>query len=148
MNTNSRALQIVRGFYPRVKEVRDAEVGAWVDVSPGDVSGASVKDHKNCPMARACQRTLHMDGAVVSRSTVYLIKGNVATRYRFRGKSVLADEIRAFDRDGKFTPGAYVLHAPEVGNRLGAVLGSSLPSKSKRKFVVHRHEGVRRGLWG
>lgn len=142
-----RALTNVRKFYPDVRTVADAKIGAYVVVEPSDVSGAKGKNHKDCPMARACKRSLGVDGVVIARSTAYVIDGNKAIRYRFRGD--LRAEIRQFDKTGVFDPGAYVLHRPQPSQRIGVGRnpGHRLPEKLYGRYTAaSADDGVRTSI--
>lgn len=105
------SLEIVKRFYPNVEHVKNAPKTVTVEVTKGDVQKGSVKNHKECVMANACKRTFKADGAVVSLGTVYLVKGDEATRYKVPQN--LAREIVAFDRGGSFSTGEYCLSKPE-----------------------------------
>ena len=104
-------------FHPEVTKVQDAPRTIRVQVSRDDVKSSRLKDHTGCAMAEACKRQLPIDGVVVSRSIVYLIKGKKALRYIL--PEAVQKEIVAFDRGGKFMPGAYTLQAPSPYQRLG-----------------------------
>lgn len=124
---------IVKRFFPDVERVKDASSSVSVTVTKADAN-AIVKSHKDCAMARACRRGLDLDGAVISRSIAYLVKGDVATRYRV--PEAVAREIVAFDRGAGFAPGEYELQKPGVTYALG---------KDQKPHTQRRTTGNRTG---
>ena len=76
----SRALSVVRKYFPKVKKVNDADAPLTVEVTGRDAAAGARKSHPECAMAVACKRTQHADGVVMSVRTAYIIKGDTATR--------------------------------------------------------------------
>ena len=74
------ALKIVRKYHPEVNSVIDAVKDIRVVVSAADCKTSTRKSPSECAMAKACLK--HYDGAIISLSTAYLIKGKRARRYR------------------------------------------------------------------
>src|SRR5262245_53619384 len=115
------ALQIVQGFFPQVTEVKDAMRSARIEVKAEDAASKGIKNHKSCAMAVACKRAWHLDGVIISRTMVYLVKGKVARRF-FMTPSATR-EVVSFDRGGGFAPGVYGLTAIPKNKRLGTYKG-------------------------
>ena len=140
-----KALSIVQRFYPDVKRVKDASSSLRIEVTTKDTQSPGVKQHKDCALAVACKKMNEVDGAIVSISTAYLIKGDVAIRYRIPVS--VAREIVSFDRRGGFEPGEYYLD-PKF-HKLGAPAGTGSSNRAKKgkvkgfKRVTH---GIRTDL--
>src|SRR5258706_4940842 len=113
----SKALGIVRRFHPTVEEVVDATTPLEVEVTKKDSNSASVKNHKTCALAVACQRKAHADGMIISISTAYVIKGKKAIRYAVPPS--ISREIVSFDRKAGFSEGRYNLNPFTGIARLG-----------------------------
>lgn len=141
----SVALSYVRKFYPEVTRVLDAKRGTKVTVRPKDCENGVGKAANMCAIAKAAMR--HYDGAIISLSRAYLIKGTTAIRYKVPDH--VTRELVVFDRAHNFEPGVYVLERPRVGNRLGEWRGSGpykyRKGKKPRKGVKAKHytQGVR-----
>lgn len=103
-------MQIINKYYPDVKTVIDATRHARVDVNSEDCVKGTKKAPNKCAMARAFQRNDY-DGAIISRSVSYLIKGTKAIRYAT--PISVAREIVSFDRHQDFQPGRYTLSPPQ-----------------------------------
>lgn len=132
MKLRTRALGIVRKFFPNVTSVTDATKPVTIEVTKRDAASEGKKDHKACAMAVACKRKLHLDGVVISRSVAYLVKDAVATRYGVPEQ--VAREVVAFDRGGAFEPGEYRLDKPTRIKLLGAAKDADgRPEHSKTK---------------
>lgn len=112
------ALKTVQEFFPDVTNVVDAEEGIDIEVTKATTKLATVRNHKNCALAVQCKKTFNLDGAIVSRTRAFLVKGKTAVRYRL--PESVTREIVSFDRNGGFEPGVYGLRPPDEGNRLGA----------------------------
>lgn len=112
----------LKRFYPEVEHVKDGRGDLHIIVTTTDTK-ASVKNHKDCAIAKACKRLQGVDGAVISVATAFIIKGDTA--YRYRVPSAVAREVVAFDRGASFTPGEYELKAPGRTHKLGRKQGSS-----------------------
>jgi hypothetical protein len=106
----SRALSIVRKYFPEVTSVEDSEHDIRVEVTKRDEAVATKKSHKTCAMAVACKRKLDLDGVIVSVKTAYMIKGKKAIR--FSVPEHVSREVVSFDRGAGFEPGEYKLNKP------------------------------------
>jgi len=144
------ALSIVQQAFPNVNKVVDAKEDSVVEVTRRDTTSATVRNHKACAMAVACKRKMKLDGVIMSISTAYLVKDDVATRYLV--PSSVSREIVAFDRNAAFEPGDYRLKAPSASVKLGGVRGT-IPSESPKsgngnlsKRFRHKTEGIRASL--
>ena len=142
-----KAKHIVNQFFPNVKKVNDADKDLHIQVTDRDTKTSRVKDHNGCALAVACKRSESLDGVIVAVGTAYLIKGDIATRYRLPAS--VSREIVSFDRKGGFYAGEYNLKAPAKSHRLGAIKdhsnnnnGGPRLKKMKDQFR-HRTEGVR-----
>ncbi len=118
----SSSLTIVREFYPKVEKVRDAKQPLIIEVTKADAASRAAKSHVACALAVACKRRFHMEGVVISRSTAYLVKRNLALRFLL--PNTLRSEIVAFDRGAQFSPGIYHLSAVPESRRLGRRQGT------------------------
>src|ERR1051326_6531211 len=76
------ALKIVQKFYQNVTAVKDATKSLEIQVESKDVKSSSVRNHKECALAHACKRLQDVDGVIMSVSTAYIIKGDIAYRYQ------------------------------------------------------------------
>jgi hypothetical protein len=124
------ALGIVRKYHPEVTRVVDAKKSIDIEVTAADCKAGKRKGPSSCAMARAFER--EYDGAIISLSTAYLIKGTKATRYQVPAS--VSREIVSFDRSRKFEPGSYSLNTPSF--KLGQ------PNRSKRKDRYQSTDGV------
>jgi hypothetical protein len=140
------ALKIVQKFYQNVTAVKDATKSLEIQVESKDVKSSSVRNHKECALAHACKRLQDVDGVIMSVSTAYIIKGDIA--YRYQVPETASREIVSFDRDAGFMPGTYQLVKPYPTNRIGAERRSTKPKKRTRASLVRRHvtEGIRANL--
>src|SRR6267143_179111 len=100
-------LSIVNKFFPKVTKVRDATSNIEIEVTKTDQNIAKKMKHDECAMAVACKRKMHLDGVIMAISTAYLIKDNVATRYKV--PISVGREITSFDRGAPFAVGTYKL---------------------------------------
>lgn len=112
------ALRVVQKFFPHVTVIQDAVECVEIEVTKRDDKTATKKDHKTCAMAVACKRKLGLDGVLISVNTAYLVKGNIARRYKL--PESVAREVVSFDRGGGFAPGQYKLSRVPKSLRLGA----------------------------
>ena len=145
----SVALNYVHKYYPDVTKVVDAKRGTKVTVTEKDCENGVGKAPNLCAIAKAAMR--HYDGAIISLSRAYLVKGNVATRYEVPGH--VTRELVVFDRAHAFQPGVYRLERITPNARLGvkgpgAKSSGSPDSKKKRRFrkfkkAKHYTGGVR-----
>ena len=138
------ALNIVKKQFPQVKKVVDATEGIRVSVKPRDSVEGDKKSPNNCALARACMRELRADGAIINVGFSYVIKDNVATRYKT--SETVAREITSFDRHQDFAPAEdYLLSHISASHRLGVErrrgrAGSHTPKKQHLR--VHNHQTV------
>lgn len=141
----SKALKMVRKFFPEVETVKDATKGVIVEVTPHDVKNSERRKHKVCAMAVACKRMMNLDGVIMGISMAYTIKGKVATRHEVSPS--LGREITSFDRSGDFLPGSYSLSPVVPTNRLGSK-GGAHTKRGTSKPIKFRHltENIRAHL--
>lgn len=111
----SVALSYVQKFYPDITKVVDAKRGTKITVTPKDCTNAVGKAANLCAIAKAAMR--HYDGAIVSLSRAYLIKGDTAVRYEVPGH--VTRELVVFDRSHNFEPGIYRLDRVTKPHRIG-----------------------------
>jgi len=139
----SRALNIVRKFFPNVDSVVDSLKDLDIEVTEKDVSASRRRKHSECAMAVACKRTEKVEGVIIATSTAYLIDGKKAIRYNV--PKAVAREIVAFDRGAAFEPGDYSLLKIEPSRRFGVMTGGKGKDSGKRGTYRHRHltENVR-----
>ena len=142
LNQFPKALAIVRRYFPKVKEVADADSPITIEVTDRDSKSAAVRNHESCAMAVACKRKAKADGVIVSIATAYIIKGDVA--YRYRVPSSVQREIVSFDRDAGFAAGNYELATIVPSNKLGESKSTG-PHKTtgKPRQVPHQTTGIR-----
>ena len=116
--TNLHAISRVRSYFPNITKVVDAKTPILVTVTKEDARKGTVKDPSKCAMAQACMRSEKADGAIINLSTSYIIKGDVA--YRYKTCETVAREICSYDRHKDFAEGVnYRLSAPAKSQRLG-----------------------------
>lgn len=126
-----------------VTTVKDANEPIWVKVTKWDTANGTKKNAGNCALARACVREKQADGAVINIGTSYIIKGNVATRYKT--SAGVGREITSFDRGAGFEPGEdYLLAAIPPAGRLDAPKPASNGKRGphlteSKRPNVHRH---------
>lgn len=139
-NRNS-ALGIVQRYHPEVTKVMDAKKNITIEVTEADRTAGSKKEPGACALARACERSY--DGAIISTSTIYLVKGRTA--FRFRPPESVSREIVSFDRGHDFAPGQYSLRAPGKTERLGhrGHPPGGHSKKAKPRARAHRTTGIR-----
>jgi hypothetical protein len=126
---NRTALSIIRRYYPEVEKVVDAQRGTKITVTEKDCENGVGKAPNICAIAKAAMR--HYDGAIVSLSRAYLIKGKVAYRYAVPG--YVTRELISFDRAHVFDPGVYTLDKLSPAQRMG-VSHKPPPVKKKAKY--------------
>lgn len=142
MSQGKSALGIVQKYHPNVTKVVDAKKRVTISVTEKDCRYARKSSPDKCAMAKACER--EYDGAIISMSTAYLIKGEVATRYKTPPS--VSREIVSFDRNHDFRPGEYTLNAIPKGNTLGVKKpyeDRKRASTGKGRAVSHRTAGIR-----
>ncbi len=147
--TDQRAPRLVatlRRYFPQVNRVADGNKPIKITVQNRDLKKALKKKHDACVMARACERQIpNCDGALIQQSRAYIIKGNLAIRYSV--PSSVMREVTSFDRHKDFRVGEYHLAPVNPNARLAADgrkrKGGGTGRTAKKRFVVHRTEGVR-----
>jgi len=146
----SKALAIVRHFYPSVSKVNDADEPITVEVTAKDVKESHRKDSTDCAFAVACKRNMDLQGVIIAKSTAYLVKTRTATRYMV--PTAISREIVSFDRGAEFAIGTYQLAAPSKTQRLGKQNhganggGNTSHTGNAHKRFRHITEGVRASL--
>lgn len=145
MPQGKSALGVVRKYHPGVNKVIEAKKDLRINVTAEDCKGARKKKPDACALAKACERSY--DGAIVSLSTAYLIKGDKAFRYRV--PQAVSRELVSFDRHHDFAPGEYKLKAPSKSFRLRPRGDRPLkpdrhkPHHAQIKRRNHRTAGIR-----
>jgi len=114
----TKALAVVRRYFPKVDTVKDATKVAFVEVTSKDNTNSKVKDHQTCALALACVRFFKADGVIIGLTTSYIITGTLATRYK--NADTVSREITSFDRKAGFDTGFYNLVPPSPASRLDA----------------------------
>jgi hypothetical protein len=140
-------LRIVNRQFPNVTKVEDAKYPLEIEVLKADVTKSKRKDMNQCAMAQACKRVYHADGVIMARSTAYLVKGDLAVR--FKVPNTVSREITSFDRGGEFSTGIYMLSVPCHADTLARKeergdnksKGGSKKPKGIRKY--HLTQGIR-----
>lgn len=144
-------LSMVQRFYPAVKTVVDAKDKLNIEVTAATARSADVRKHNKCALAVQCAKTFHLDGAIVSRSRAYLVRGDIAVRYNL--PESVTREIVSFDRKAGFEPGLYALMPPTASNALGKIPtvskrdGSRADQNLKPKLTPHVTKNIRAELW-
>jgi hypothetical protein len=136
------ALSIVKKYHPNVTRVKDATKATRIQVTAEDCKSGTKKGPSSCAMARAFERKY--DGAIISLTTSYLIKGDTA--YRYNTPETVTREIVTFDRHKDFRPGSYSLRPIEPARRLGMVhkVKRTDPANYKKaKRKIHHTAGIR-----
>lgn len=138
-------LKTVKKFYPDVTKVVDAPQGLAVTVGWEDVEEAIRRDPQHCAVANACERSLHLDGALISKSVAYLVKGRVATRYII--PNVISKQIAEFDSLGDFMEQTFKFYAPGPTQQLGQRRHDhSMRKHPKRRKPLVALNGLRQRL--
>ena len=138
------ALQLVRKFFPQVKNVVDATRNAEIEVTPQDDRVAKRKSHKTCAMAVACKRKFHLDGVIISQNRAYLVKGDKARRFTLPPS--VEKEVVSFDRGGGFEPGSYQLSKVPKGIRLDRSVKTGTGHSGSHPTGVRRHRHMTGGV--
>jgi hypothetical protein len=141
MSQGKSALNIVRKYHPQVTSVVDAKKPVTIEVTAKDCKDGKRKGPSSCAMACAAKRDY--DGAIISLSTAYLVKGNKATRYLV--PQAVSREIVSFDRAKKFEPGEYALNAPPDSMTISVIRERSAGKKKGRhkNAAGQRYTGTR-----
>lgn len=129
----------IRKQFPQVTKVRDARRTIEVNVLPIDATSGRKKDPNACALVKACLRERIADAAIIGLAYSWLIKKNVATRYK---TSVgVSREITSFDRHQDFQPGKdYKLSKVSPRMRMGAKQWPKTgPHKTKRVQTQRVH---------
>ena len=129
------ALSTIRKFFPKVNKVTDGDEGFNIEVTAQDEKQSRKRDHAGCALAVACKRKLHLDGALVSRSVAYLIKGDNAIR--FTVPPSVSREVTSYDRGAGFEPGTYSLTRPCKSVRLGKHSGGKDTHRAPHSITAH-----------
>lgn len=108
---------MIRGFFPLVAKVKDADHAMVVEVTKADVDHSNIKDHKTCALAVCCTRSFHADGVIIGLTTAYIIRGNTAMRFMLNDS--ISREITSYDRGAGYDEGEYMLVPPSPSSRLG-----------------------------
>lgn len=122
--------------------VVDATHKIVLEISPADIKKGNNKDPGACAAAQACVRQIPgVEAARVHIARTYLkVKNKESGRaqwVRFRTPPPLRNEIIAFDRGGKFAPGAYTLEKIQETAKIGL--------KRKRYDGKNASKGKRHG---
>lgn len=133
----SKALSVVRQYFPGVTSVVDSSKGADIEVTGPDNKNSVSLDHSNCALAVACKRVLKADGVLVGTTTCYVIYGHRAVRYKLQEST--SREIVSFDRHAGFYAGIYSLRAPSPQEQLGAKPHSGKEGVSGFRKPKFRH---------
>jgi hypothetical protein len=139
------SLSIVQKYHPQVKAVLEAKGPIDIEVTADDCAKGNQRAPSACAMARAFKR--EYDGAVISVSRAYLVKGTTATRYVI--PESVSREIVSFDRAKKFIPGEYTLLAPTPSKTLNAQrdkVQTKYPKRKVRRTKNHGHTADIRSL--
>ena len=107
--------------FPQVRTISDADETITITVSDSDTKVATPFKHESCAMAVACKRELHADGALITLSNGYVVRGTHATRYSIT--ETVKREITSFDRHGDFRAGTYTLSRVPASSRIGSRRG-------------------------
>lgn len=148
--SRSPSLQIVQERYPGVTKVVDATEDLHFTVSPKDAKDGVPLSHTECPGSLGVQRLPKVTGAIISKRSAYVIRGDTAIRYRV--PEHLTREETAKDRGGSFQPGEYKLKKPGKGEQLSTGVNAKTgPHKKKSKaarpsFTPHVTENMRTSL--
>lgn len=128
------AIKTVQKYFPKVTEVVDGTERIELLVVESDCKYGIEGDPRSCAFARAAQR--EHNGAIVGISTVYIVDGKKATRYRHEeGK-----RLKNFDKGlEELRPGTIVLFPFSATSRFGGgrkhrSISSGPRGKQKRAF--------------
>lgn len=128
------AIHTIQKYFPKVKEVLDAEENATVEVTRRDESESKRRKHGECAMAIAAKRCFIADGVLVSLSKAFIIKGNKA--YRYDLPENVSREVISFDRGSGFSPGTYTLKIPQHA------LGTKKPTGKRHKYTGEKRKDI------
>lgn len=137
----------IRKLFPKVKSVHDSNKSINIEVTAADSHDGKKKNPESCALARACIREKIADHAIIGIGMSYLIKNNVATRYKT--SVAVGREITSFDRHHDFQAGRnYRLSKISRAQRLGEKVQGDKPhgprlTKKPGALAVHRTENIR-----
>jgi hypothetical protein len=135
--TRSHAMDRIRKLFPQVTQIIEAKEPLVISVIEEDALKGRKKDPMGCALVRACKRLHLAEGAIIGLGNSYLIKGNIATRYKTSG--TVSREITSFDRHQDFAPGKdYRLSAISPGSTLANTIKSNRKAYRKRKVAVQK----------
>jgi hypothetical protein len=141
----ARYVNQIRKYFPAVNRVADATAPILIHVKECDVDKAKKMKHNACAMAKACERDLSVDGALISPSVSYLIRGDLAIRYKTPAS--VGRELVSFDRHKDFRPGEYQLTAipksHRIGKHPGGKGGTGKGQKRLKPLVSRPSDGLR-----
>lgn len=112
----------------------DAKSPIELIVTDNDIARSDHTMPSNCAVARACRRQLHCYEVRVHLARVY-VRTNKSNWQRYDCPRQMRQEIIAFDRGGKFSPGKFLLKPPRrptTGLRQGGD-GNDLPKRKRTK---------------
>lgn len=128
----SKALRRLRKFWPNVNKIVEARQPLLISVTEEDSKQGRKKDPAGCALVRACQRLKIAEHALIGIGNSYLIKGNVATRYKT--SNTVSREITSFDRHQDFATGRdYRLSAISPKGTLGEMIKSNNKRTEERR---------------
>lgn len=138
---------VVQKHFPQVRTAEDATNRLEIEVMDVDTRTGKRKKATHCALAEACKRQEGVDGVIILRRTVYLIRGEKLIRYHV--PETVSREIVSFDRGAAFMAGRYHLAPVNKGVRLGSMnlkrkstaSGTGQPRLIRTR--VHRTEGIR-----
>lgn len=148
MKNSQHILNKLQRHFPNVTKVVDAKDSIAVSVKKGDVAAGRRNQPGSCALAKACVREFKADGALINIGFSYIIKDDLAVRYKT--SVAVGREITSFDRHHDFAEGAdYLLSKVSPASRLGVHRsGPSGPKKghqrSQPKPTVHRTVRIRK----
>lgn len=131
----------IRKHFPHVNHVQDANKSIVITVADKDSKTSRKKDPENCALATACKRLKIADHAIIGIAYSWLIKGDVATR--FKTSTAVGREITSFDRHQDFAADQnYRLSKVSEGSKLGvkpqgSKTGPRLTTKDWPKKIHH-----------
>lgn len=135
-------LKQIQKHFPSVDEIVDAKESISIEVKREDTKQGRRKDPENCALARACVRSKAADGAMIGIGFSYLIKNNVATRYKT--SSTVAREIVSFDRHHDFAFGQkFLLSKISPSSRLRRRIKQKQGGHSRRGKIVTKTARIR-----
>jgi len=132
------ALNLIKQFYPNVTSVTDAKKDMTLEVLPKDLAASKRRKHPECALATACKRSYEVKGVVIALSVAYVVT-NDHEAIRYMVPLNASREIVAFDRNGAFEPGKYILQKPVGASKLGYKVVHTNPNKSSNGKSKNRY---------